>query len=470
MQVRTRFAPSPTGYMHIGNVRTAIFAWLYAKATKGKFILRIEDTDLERSREECIQVILDGFEWLGIEYDEGPYYQTERMARYKALIQQMLDEDKAYRCYCSKERLDKLRQCQLEQKAKPQYDRKCRDLKERLDCPFVVRFCNPKEGSVIVHDLIHGEVEFQNSELDDLIIARGDGSPTYNFCVVVDDMDMGVTHVIRGDDHLNNTPRQINIFEALGAKPPAFAHVPMILGSDGKRLSKRHGAVGLREFRDEGYLPQALINYLVRLGWSHGDQEIFSREEMIELFNLDHLNKAPAAINSEKLLWLNQHYIKELKPEIVGKELKWQMDKLGIDMTKGPDLREVVMAQAERCKTLKEMAEKSRYFYEDFEQYNEKAARKNLKPETANVLEQIMQKLEALKKWQPEPIHKVIIDTAETLGLKLGKVAQPIRVAITGGTISPPIDITLTLIGKERVLARLQKAIERCGRGVARGV
>lgn len=460
MTVRTRFAPSPTGRMHVGNVRTALYAWLYARSMGGKFILRIEDTDRERSSQESIQLILDAMEWLKLDYDEGPYYQTERFDRYHAVIQQLLDEGKAYRCYCSKERLEKIREEQLSLKEKPRYDGLCRDLKEIRDEPHVIRFRNPQEGVVQFHDLIHGELTFQNSELDDLIIAREDGSPTYNLTVVVDDLDMKITHVTRGDDHINNTPRQINIFHALGITPPQYAHTSTILGKDGKRLSKRHGAVGAMQFREEGFLSHALLNYLVRLGWSHGDQEIFSREEMITLFDLKHVNKAAASFDIEKLLWLNQHYLKTMSPEKVAKELKWHMTQQHIDTSHGPDLKDVVTAQAERSKTLKEMAEKSHYFYEDVDSYEPKAAAKHLKTENIEIMKHLIQEFKLLQEWKAEKLHEIITKTTEKFNTKMGNVAQPVRIAITGGTVSPPIDITLELIGQERVLKRLERVVE----------
>jgi glutamyl-tRNA synthetase len=467
MKIRTRFAPSPTGYLHVGGARTALFSWLYAKQKGGEFVLRIEDTDLERSTAESIQAILDGMAWLGLAYDKGPIFQTDRFERYQEVIQQLLTEGKAYRCYCSKERLEELRQCQLNNKQKPRYDQRCRELMEAKDCPYVVRFKNPDTGVVRFEDAVCGTIEFQNNELDDLIIARGDGSPTYNFTVVVDDLDMGMTHVIRGADHINNTPRQINILQALGGKPPIYAHVPMILGDDGKRLSKRHGAVSVLQYRAEGYLPQALLNYLVRLGWSHGDQEIFSLQEMIKHFDLQHINNSPAAFNTDKLLWLNQHYLKTMDANVVAEHLTWQMQHLGIDIKQGANLAEVVTAQAERCKTLKEMAEKSRFFYEDIQEYDAKAARKNLKPETAEILRLVIKELQILTKWESESIHAVVIGISELLGIKLGKVAQPIRVAVSGGTISPPIDITLTLLGRDKTLQRLNKAVTYCVSGVS---
>lgn len=461
--IRTRFAPSPTGYLHIGGVRTALFSWLFARHHGGEFILRIEDTDIERSTPESIQAILDGMAWLQLDHDEGPYYQMQRMDRYREVIQQLLDSGHAYRCYCSKERLDQLRESQMAAKQKPRYDGHCRDLGlDDLSRPHVIRFRNPAEGDVTFEDQVHGLITVSNAELDDLIIARSDGVPTYNFTVVVDDWDMQITHVIRGTDHINNTPRQINILKALGADIPVYAHVPMILGEDGKRLSKRHGAVSVLQYRDEGYLPEAVLNYLLRLGWSHGDQEIFSREEMIQLFNLEHINKASAAVNAEKLLWLNQHYMKQVDPSTLEQPFSVQLDKLGVDYRVGPTLTDVIAIQAERCKTIKEMAEKSRYFFEDYKEFDEKAAKKNLKPAIKPVLESILTQLTDLPEWQPEPIHQVIIQTAEANELKLGKVAQPVRVAATGATVSPPLDMTLFLIGRDNMLNRLKKAIDRC--------
>lgn len=461
--IRTRFAPSPTGYLHIGGARTALYCWLFACKTKGTFILRIEDTDLERSTPESVQAILDGMAWLGLGYDEGPFYQTKRFDRYHEVIAQMLANGTAYKCYCSKERLEALRTQQTENKEKPRYDGLCRHLTEAQQGPYVVRFKNPTDGVVEFDDLIRGKVTFANNELDDLIIARSDGSPTYNFTVVVDDMDMNITHVIRGDDHINNTPRQINILRALGATPPLYAHVPMILGSDGKRLSKRHGAVSVLQYREDGYLPEALINYLVRLGWSHGDQEIFSIQELIDYFDVKNINRAPAAVNPEKLLWLNQHYMKTGDAGHVAQELKWHLDKLGVSVANGPSLIDIVKAQAERCKTLKEMAEKSRYFYEEVALGDEQ--KKCFEPGLATALMMVhdkLQTLQTLQTWTKEAIHEVLATSADANGLKLGKLAQPIRVAVTGGTVSPPLDITLQLIGKERVMKRLAAAISLC--------
>lgn len=469
MTVRTRFAPSPTGYLHVGGVRTALFCWLYARKHGGNFVLRIEDTHQQRSTAESVNAILEGMTWLGLEYDEGPFYQTERMERYRTVIQQLLEEDKAYHCYCSKEELETMRAEQLARKEKPRYDGRCRGRKEPAPAGVapVVRFKNPVSGSVVVDDLIKGRVVFNNAELDDLIIARSDGSPTYNFTVVVDDTDMKISHVIRGDDHLNNTPRQINILTALGATLPRYAHVPMILGPDGQRLSKRHGAVSTMQFRDEGYLPEALLNYLVRLGWSHGDQEIFSIDEMIELFDITDVQRSAASVNPDKLLWLNQHYIKTCDPAHVAHHLSWHMGRREVDPTDGPDLIEVVKAQRERAKTLVEMAENSAIFYRDFDSYNEKDAAKHLKPENTELLRGLRERLVVLPDWTAEAVHEVINQTAEEYGLKLGKVAQPVRVAVVGRAVSPPIDITLALLGRERTLARLDAALEHISRRTA---
>lgn len=461
MHVRTRFAPSPTGYLHIGGARTALYSWLFAHKHQGTFILRVEDTDLERSTEESVQAILDGMQWLELNYQEGPFYQTERFGRYAEVIEQLLAQGKAYHCYCSKERLEKLREEQTQRKEKPRYDGFCRDKNlPKTDQPFVVRFRNPLEGVVSFDDQVRGRVSFANSELDDLIIARSDNTPTYNFTVVVDDCDMKITHVIRGDDHINNTPRQINILRALGAEPPTYAHVPMILGADGKRLSKRHGAVSVMQYRDDGFLPEALLNYLVRLGWSHGDQEVFSREEMLNYFELQAINRAPAAFNLEKLLWLNQHYLKTSDPALIVGHLAWHMDKLGINTNNGPALADLIPAQSERCKTLVEMAEKSRFFFADITEYDEVAAKKNLTSETAPALRKLLESFTALADWNKEAIHQAVQQTAENLQLGLGKVAQPLRVAVSGNTVSPPIDVTLFLLGKEKTLARVKKAVD----------
>ncbi len=460
MKVRTRFAPSPTGYLHIGGARTALFCWLYSRHHGGDFVLRIEDTDRERSTPEAVQAILDGMAWLGLGHDEGPYYQTERFDRYREVVQQLLDERKAYHCYCTKEELEEMRAAQMARKEKPRYDGRCRErTAPRAGVDPVVRFRNPLDGEVVVKDHVRGTVTFRNAELDDLIIARSDGTPTYNFCVVVDDMDMAITHVIRGDDHLNNTPRQINIFAALGATPPEYAHLPMILGPDGAKLSKRHGAVSVMEYRNDGFLPEAVRNYLVRLGWAHGDQEIFSTEEMVKLFDIADVNHSASAINPDKLAWLNQHYIKEGDPERLGAELGWHFERMGVPTVNGPALADVVRANAERAKTLKEMAENSTFFYRDFAEYEDKAARKNLVPDAVEPLAKIRDALASLDEWKAAAIHDAVNGVAESLDLKLGKVAQPLRVAIAGKGVSPPIDITLELLGRDTALLRIDRAV-----------
>ena len=387
MTTRTRFAPSPTGYLHVGGARTALYAYLVARQQQGQFILRIEDTDVERSTAESVQAILDGMQWLGLDYDEGPFYQMQRMDRYAEVIQQLLDSGHAYRCYCTPEELDAMREQQRANNEKPRYDGRCRQRQDNPDDqPYVIRFKNPTDGMVAWDDLVKGRIEIANRELDDFIIARTDGTPTYNFTVVVDDWDMGITEVIRGDDHVNNTPRQINLFKALGAELPQYGHVPMILGEDGKRLSKRHGAVSVMQFRDMGYLPQALLNYLVRLGWSSGDQEVFGLEDMIKQFSLQNVSRSPAAFDSKKLNWLNQHYIKSLPVTQVAQALQWHYQQLDIDVAHGPDLVELIPLMAERVDTLQQLAEQTRYFYQDFAQFDETAAKKHLRPVAAEPL------------------------------------------------------------------------------------
>ncbi len=445
--------------LHIGGVRTALFSWLQARRYGGRFILRIEDTDRERSTDEAVRVILEGMAWLGLEADSPPVFQTARFDRYRAVIDQLLAEGKAYRCYCTKEELEQLRADQMARKEKPRYDGRWRDRTDsRPGVDPVIRFKNPLDGEVVVHDLVHGNVVFQNKELDDLIIARGDGTPTYNFCVVVDDMDMGVTHVIRGDDHLNNTPRQINMFKALGAQVPVFAHVPMILGPDGAKLSKRHGAVSVLQYEEEGYLPDALLNYLVRLGWSHGDQEIFTREEMIAAFDIADVNKAASAFNPEKLLWLNQQHLMRAEPASVVRYLKPHLSRISIECDDEAYLARIVIAQRERVKTLKEMAANSRYFFGDEIALDEKAAVKHLTAEAKSLLSVLKARLTALPEWTAAAVHGALEQLSAEQGVGLGKIAQPLRVAVTGGTISPPIDMTLELLGKDRCLARLSAA------------
>ncbi|SEQ00857.1 glutamyl-tRNA synthetase [Solimonas aquatica] len=466
MSVVTRFAPSPTGFLHIGGARTALFSYLYAKGHGGKFLLRIEDTDRERSTQEAVDAIFEGMAWLGLNGDNAqPIYQTQRFDRYRQVIQQMLAAGTAYYCYCSKEELDALRAEQMANKQKPRYDGRWRPEAGKTlptppaDVQPVVRFRSPLDGQVVLQDLIKGEIVFDNAELDDLIIARGDGTPTYNFCVVVDDMDMGITHVIRGDDHVNNTPRQINILKALGATPPAYAHVSMILGADGAKLSKRHGALGVMEYRAMGFMPEAMLNYLVRLGWSHGDQELFTREEMCAKFNFDHVSASPARFDMEKAYWVNHQYLKSADPALVATEFDWHLRRIGVDPAQGPDLPAVIVQQRERCRTLVEMAEKSKFFFAELDGYNEKDAAKHLNAESAALLAELASALEALPQWSAEALHLAVNGFAEGRGLGLGKVAQPIRVACCGMAVSPPIDQTLYLLGRERTLARLKAAV-----------
>ncbi len=460
MTIRTRFAPSPTGYLHVGGARTALFSWLYAKKSKGQFILRIEDTDRERSTKASVQAILDGMAWLGLKEDEGPFYQTQRFDRYNEVIDDLLAKGLAYRCYCSHARLDALREDAMKNKEKPRYDGYCRNQNGDESKPHVIRFKNPLDGVVIVDDLIRGKIPFQNNELDDLIIRRTDGTPTYNLTVVVDDADMQMTHIIRGDDHLNNTPRQINILAAMGKTPPKYAHLPMILGDDGARLSKRHGAVSVLQYKEEGYLPEALLNYLVRLGWSHGDQEIFSLREMISLFDIKDVNKSPSAFNTEKCLWLNQQYINQADPAYLAELMPDFYRKIGVDSSQGADLIEVIKAHQDRAKTLVEMAEITAYVYQDYTDFNEKAAKKNLRPVAKTPLIAIQKALNALTEWNVDTIHQAIIETAAQLEVKMGKIGQPLRVATVGCAMSPSIDITLQLIGQKAVYRRINKALE----------
>ena len=461
-KIKTRFAPSPTGYLHVGGARTALYSWLYSRHNKGEFVLRIEDTDLERSTQPAIDAIMDGMNWLNLNWDEGPYYQTKRFERYNQVIDQMLSAGTAYRCYCSKERLEQLREDQMAKGEKPRYDGCCRggNHNHSADEPHVVRFLNPQEGSVIFDDKIRGPIEFSNQELDDLIIRRTDGSPTYNFCVVIDDWDMEITHVIRGEDHINNTPRQINILKALGAPVPEYAHVSMILGNDGKKLSKRYNAVSVMQYRDDGYLPEALLNYLVRLGWSHGDQEIFTIDEMIEHFTLEAISKSASAFNTDKLLWLNHHYINTLPAEKVAVHLDWHVKQQNIDTSNGPSLVELIKLLGERCKTLKEMAESCHYFYVDFDTFEETAAKKHLRPVARQPLEVVRDKLSAITEWTAENVHQAIQDTANELEVGMGKVGMPLRVAVTGAGQSPGLDVTVHAIGKTRSVARINKALD----------
>lgn len=458
-RTKTRFAPSPTGYLHVGGARTALFSWLLARKHGGEFVLRIEDTDLERSTTESINAILEGMTWLGLDYDEGPFYQTSRFDRYNETIDTLLEKGMAYRCNCSRERIDSLREKQMQAKEKPRYDGHCRDRDISPDEDHVIRFRNPDTGQVVIDDLVQGRVVFRNEELDDLIIRRTDGSPTYNLTVVVDDADMNITHVVRGDDHLNNTPRQANILRALGRDQPVYAHVPMILGPDGSRLSKRHGAVSVIQYRDQGYLPEALLNYLVRLGWSCGDQEIFSLDEMIELFEINDVNKSASTFNNEKLLWLNQQYIKSADSLRVAHLLSPHMGHLDIDPSTGPDLVKVVEVQRERASTLVEMAEISAFFYRDYTDFDPAAARKHLRPVSREALENTREALSNLEPWTAEAIYAAVTDISARMEVKLGKIAQPLRVAVVGRAASPSIDMTLYLVGRDACLRRIDRAL-----------
>jgi glutamyl-tRNA synthetase len=461
MTVRTRFAPSPTGYLHVGGARTALFSWLYARKHGGRFVLRIEDTDLERSTQESVNAILEGMTWLGLEYDEGPFYQTHRFERYNEVIGTLMDKGLAYRCNCSKERLEALREAQMARKEKPRYDGHCRNRQVSADDDHVIRFRNPLDGQVVIDDLIRGRVVVQNGELDDLVIRRTDGAPTYNLTVVVDDHDMEISHVIRGDDHLNNTPRQINMLRALGWEVPHYAHVPMILGDDGARLSKRHGAVSVMQYLRDGYLPEALLNYLVRLGWSHGDQEIFSLDEMVQLFDIDAVNRAPSSFNTEKLRWLNQHHIKSADPKRVAHLLGEHLGDLGIDPATGPDLVQVIEAQRERASTLVELATISAFYYRDYDEVEPGAAKKAFKPGADDALYAARTRLGMLPGWEREAIHAAIQAAVDELGVGFGKVAMPLRAAVTGGAPSPDLDLTLYLVGREAVLRRIDRVVER---------
>lgn len=466
-QVRTRFAPSPSGYLHIGGARTALFNFLFARHHGGKFILRIEDTDRERSTPEAINAILDAMNWLGLDWDEGPFYQTKRYPLYKEKVQKLLSEGKAYPCVCTPEKLEAKRQLAQKEKRKPMYDGTCRPPEGVIpplpqDKPYTIRFRSPRDGSTIVNDAVKGDVVFDNRELDDLIIARSDGTPTYNFCVVVDDIDMGITHIIRGDDHLANTPRQILLYQALGDTPPQFAHVPLILGLDKARLSKRHGATSVTAYRDMGYLPEAILNYLVRLGWSHGDQELFSREELIEKFSLESVGKSAGVFNPEKFLWVNFHYLKtrplsqlaeEIVPYIVAKGYRAPQDKSWLER--------MIKTLQERSRTLVELVDSAHFYLTNDIAIDEKAAKKFLTPEVSQPLSKLIERLSALDEFSEANIESAFSGVLEEFGLSMGKLAQPVRVALTGSTVSPGIHEVIAVLGKERTIRRLQSALER---------
>lgn len=466
MTVRTRFAPSPTGYLHIGGARTALYCWLEARHRGGEFVLRIEDTDRERSTEAAVQAILDGMQWLNLGHDEGPYYQTLRMERYRQVAEELVRAGKAYYAYETKEELEAMRAAQMAANVKPRYNGAYRDRNEPLrdDPNRVIRFKNPASGSVVFHDKVKGRIEWSNEELDDLVIFRSDGFPTYNFAVVVDDIDMKITDVIRGDDHVNNTPRQINIYAALNVAPPGFAHLPMILGPDGQKLSKRHGAVSVMQYRDDGFLPHALLNYLVRLGWSHGDQEIFSREQMIALFDVADVNHSAARFDLEKLSWLNQQYLKNDDPESLVPHLQWHLDACGYDLSAGPAPADVIVALRERCRTLKELAEKAAVWYGPIASWDDAAVARHLTTATAvPALRAVHASLAAVAVWKVEQVHAAIEAAAAAIGEGMGKVAQPLRVAMTGTQVSPAIDQTVYLAGQSRALTRIEEALRRAG-------
>ena len=464
-QVRTRFAPSPTGYLHIGGARTALFNYLYARHCGGKFVLRIEDTDRQRSTPEAIDAILQSMAWLQLEWDEGPFYQTERMDLYRERIQALLSAGDAYPCVCTPETLDAKRETALAEKRKPMYDGTCRPREKTAvelpeGVPYTIRFRSLESGASVVDDRVKGWVEFDNTELDDLILARSDGSPTYNFCVVCDDIDMGITHIIRGDDHLSNTPRQMQLYQALGSEPPVFAHVPLILGTDKKRLSKRHGATSVTAYRDMGYYPEALNNYLVRLGWSHGDQEIFDGREMVEKFDIDAVGKSSAVFNPEKLLWLNAHYLKDRPLSRLAEDVLPYLAAKGYPAPDDlPWLEKMVETLRERAKSLVELVDMAHYFLADTVEIDEKAGRKHLVPETKNLLQEVSVRLRNLPDFSEAGIEQVFGDIVAERDIKLGRVAQPVRVALTGSTVSPGIYEVIDVLGRDATLARLAASI-----------
>jgi len=459
--IRTRFAPSPTGYLHIGGARTALFSWAYARRHGGKFILRIEDTDTERSTAASTQAILDAMDWLGLDYDEGPFYQMQRLDRYRAVVDQLLASGHAYRCYASKEELDAMREQQRAAGLKPRYDGRWRPEQARGKTPPegvqpVIRFRNPDDGTVTWDDLVKGPISFANEELDDLVIMRADGVPTYNFGVVIDDWDMNITHVIRGDDHVNNTPRQINIYRALGAEVPLFGHVPMILGEDGERLSKRHGAVSVMQYFDDGYLPEALNNYLARLGWSHGDDEVFGLEQLVEWFDLGHISRSPAKFNPEKLLWLNAHYLKQADDARLAELVTPFLAKDGCKTDGGPDLAKVVALLKERVSTIEELADAAVYFYRRLEPQQALREQHYLVGVGA-AMDALRERLRSVD-WARAAIGEAIKTTATERGWKMPKIAMPLRVMVTGEAQTPAIDAVLELLGRQETLARMDAA------------
>lgn len=458
--IRTRFAPSPTGYLHIGGVRTALYAWLYARHHGGAFLLRIEDTDPERSTREAVDAIIEGLAWLGLDADAPPIFQTTRFARYAEVAERLIAQGKAYRCYCAREEIEQMRAAAQARGEKPRYDGRCRNRTAPVPgVSPVVRFRNPDRGNVVLDDLVKGQIVFANEELDDLIIRRSDGTPTYNFTVVVDDADMQITHVIRGDDHVNNTPRQINLFRALEREPPAFAHLPMINGPDGAKLSKRHGAVSVLEYRNMGFLPDGLLNYLLRLGWSHGDQEIFSRAQMIEHFDLPAVNRSASNFDHAKLLWVNQQHLMAMPTNELESLLAAELREREVDLGAGPPLADVVAAYRERSATIVEMADQAMCYFVELEEFEEKAAKAHLRPVAAYLLRHLATALASLETWDIEQTQRAVEDVAAAANVKLGKVAQPLRVALTGQSASPGIGVTLALAGRARTLARVEDAL-----------
>jgi len=455
----TRFPPSPTGYLHVGNARTAIFNWLYARRMKGKFILRIEDTDTERSTQEAIDVIFEALEWLGIDWDEGPYYQTQRLEIYNSYLERLIDSGQAYYCTCLPEEIEAMRQKAMATGGKPRYDGTCRDKGLSKTPGAVIRFKAPLSGTTVVEDVIKGNIVFQNDELDDFILCRSDGIPTYNYAVVIDDISMQINTVIRGDDHVMNTPKQILIYNALDFPLPVFGHVPMVLGTDKSRFSKRHGAVSVSAYRDMGYLPDAMLNYLVRLGWSHGDQEFFTRKELIEVFDLEHIGRSAGVFDPEKLLSLNADHIRATPPENLVEPLKPFLQRCGIETENSDLLIKVIETLHARSKTLAEMAESALFYFADDIEYEEKAARKFLKPAVLEAMQFLLSQFETLESFSEENLETAFKAVMDQTGLKLGKIAQPVRVALTGKTASPGIFEVTAIIGKEKVITRLNKAI-----------
>jgi glutamyl-tRNA synthetase len=457
--LRVRFAPSPTGYLHVGGARTALFNWLLAKRQGGTFVLRIEDTDVERSTQESVDAILEGMKWLGLEWDEGPFYQSQSFPLYKEYVQKLVDAGKAYKCYCTAETLDVKRTLAMEEGRKPKYDGTCRDRVDQPEGqPYVFRFRAPQGGSTSFDDLIKGTITFPNDELDDLIIQRTDGTPTYNFCVVIDDATMKITTVIRGDDHVNNTPRQVQLYEALGFPVPQFAHVPMILGSDKARLSKRHGATSVIAYRDMGYLPEALMNYLVRLGWSHGDDEIFSREEMVEKFDIGNVGRSASVFSTEKLNWLNAHYIKGSAPERLAALLLPHLSSRGVTTTNGPDLVAVVKTLQERAQTLEEMAERAVFYYNAPVEYDEAALAKFDKAQLQAVFAAVIEKLADASSLDSAAVDALFKDICTENSWKMGQVGQPVRIALSGGTQAPGIGDIIAALGVGETVQRIQRA------------